>query len=491
MQQHVAVSHRDDSSLGIAELKMDDQQPHVLIWPFPAQGHIKPMVGLTALLCDAGIHVTFLNTDHNHRRLTYLQSLSTHFPTLHLESISDGLPADHPRTLPFLPELTSSIKSVTKPLFRQLLADSIKNSVSPVTCVIADGGMPFAIDVAKELGIRVIAFRTFSACCLWSYFCLPNLIQEGQLPVNDEDMDLMVAGVPGMEGLLRRRDLPGICRRQPDDPSFQLFVVETQAMTRASALILNTYDDLEAPILSHLAPLFSKIYTIGPLNALMRSRIGDAVSRSFSSFSNLWEVDRSCMTWLDSQPLGSVVYVSFGSLAIMTRGFAMELWHGLVNSGKRFLWAVRRDAILPGAEGEQVIPVELQEGTKERGFLVDWAPQEDVLAHPSTGGFLTHSGWNSTLESIVAGVPMVCWPQIADQQINSRWVSEVCRIGLDMKDTCDRSTVETMIKTLMKDGREEIMMSMDRISKLAHDCVSQGGSSYHNLDMLAEDIRKI
>jgi hypothetical protein len=309
----------------------------------------------------------------------------------------------------------------------------------------------------------------------------------------DEDMDLMVAGVPGMEGLLRRRDLPGICRRQPDDPIFQLFFVETQAMTRASALILNTYDDLEAPILSHLAPLLSKIYTIGPLNALMRSRIGDTVSRSFSSFSNLWEVDRSCMTWLDSQPLGSVVYVSFGSLAIMTCGFAMELWHGLVNSGKRFLWAVRRDAILPvpGAEGELVIPVELQDGTKERGLLVDWAPQEDVLAHPSTGGFLTHSGWNSTLESIVAGVPMVCWPQLGDQQINSRWVSEVWRIGLDMKDTCDRSTVETMIKTLMKDGREEIMMSMDRIAKLAHDCVSQGGSSYHNLDMLVEDIRKI
>jgi hypothetical protein len=153
----------------------------------------------------------------------------------------------------------------------------------------------------------------------------------------------------------------------------------------------------------------------------------------------------------------------------------MELWHGLVNSGKRFLWAIRRDTI-SDAKGEQAIPVELQEGTKERGLLVDWAPQEEVLAHPSTGGFLTHSGWNSTLESIVAGVPMICWPQIGDQQINSRWVSEVWRIGLDIKDTCDRSTVETM---------------MDRIAKLARDCVGQGGSSYHNLDMLIEDIGKI
>jgi UDP:flavonoid glycosyltransferase YjiC (YdhE family) len=306
----------------------------------------------------------------------------------------------------------------------------------------------------------------------------------------NDDMDCTVTGIPGMEGLLRRRDLPSICRQELDDPALQLFIKETQAMTQGSPLILNTFDNLEASILSHLAPLFSKIYTIGPLNALMRSRIGDGVPRSLSTFSNLWEADNSCMAWLDSQPLGSVVYVSFGSLAIMTRGFFMELWHGLVNSGKRFLWAIRRDTI-SDAKGEQAIPVELQEGTKERGLLVDWAPQEEVLAHPSTGGFLTHSGWNSTLESIVAGVPMICWPQIGDQQINSRWVSEVWRIGLDIKDTCDRSTVETMIRTLMKDGREEIMMSMDRIAKLARDCVGQGGSSYHNLDMLIEDIGKI
>jgi UDP:flavonoid glycosyltransferase YjiC (YdhE family) len=128
---------------------------------------------------------------------------------------------------------------------------------------------------------------------------------------------------------------------------------------------------------------------------------------------------------------------------------------------------------------------------KKGVFFVEWAPQEDVLAHPSVGAFFTHSGWNSTLESIIAGVPMICWPQFGGHQINSRWVNEVWRIGLDM-DTCDRSTVEMMIKTLMmEDKRAEIMESMDRIAKLAHDCVSQGGSSDHNLDNLIEDIRQV
>jgi hypothetical protein len=87
----------------------------------------------------------------------------------------------------------------------------------------------------------------------------------------------------------------------------------------------------------------------------------------------------------------------------MTSGQLLEFWHGLVNSGKPFLWVVRRDGI-EGAKGEHPIPEELQEGTKERGFLVDWAPQEEVLAHQAVGGFLTHNGWNSTLEGIVAGV---------------------------------------------------------------------------------------
>ena len=165
-----------------------NRQPHILILPFPAQGHIKTLLTLAELLCHAGIHVTFLNTEHNHRHLTHLQELTIdHLPTLHLESISDGLPADHPRSpIHRIPELISSIMSVTKPLFRELLGELSRKSERPVTCVIADGIMSFAIDFAKELGIRTIAFRVFSTACLWSFFCLPKLIEEGYVPVGGE-----------------------------------------------------------------------------------------------------------------------------------------------------------------------------------------------------------------------------------------------------------------------------------------------------------------
>ena len=129
------------------------------------------------------------------------------------------------------------------------------------------------------------------------------------------------------------------------------------------------------------------------------------------------------------------------------------------------------------------------EGTKERGYIVSWTPQEEVLAHQAIGGFLTHSGWNSTLESIVAGVPMICWPYFADQQVNSRFVSEVWKVGLDMKDVCDRVIIEKMVNDLMVERKEEFVRSTDEMVRLAKESVSEGGYSYCNLDRLIEDIR--
>ncbi|XVE96981.1 hypothetical protein REPUB_Repub02eG0271000 [Reevesia pubescens] len=165
----------------------------------------------------------------------------------------------------------------------------------------------------------------------------------------------------------------------------------------------------------------------------------------------------------------------------------LEFWHGLVNSGKPFLWVIRPNSIT-GEDDPGKILMELEERTKGNGLIVSWAPQEEVLAHPAVGGFLTHSGWNSTLESIYAGVPMICWPAVADQQVNSRCVSDVWKIGFDMKDSCEKLIVEKMVRDLMEDKREEIMKSMEEIAKQARESVNEGGSSYSNLGKLIEEI---
>ncbi|XP_059458902.1 7-deoxyloganetic acid glucosyl transferase-like [Corylus avellana] len=471
--------------------------PHVLIFPLPAQGHVNSMLKLAELLSLAGIHVTFLNTDHNHDRLlryTNVLDRFARFPGFQFKTIPDGLPADHPRTGDHFMELFDTLNSVTMPIFRKMLFSGQLNSNSSrlqVSCIIADGIFSFPIDVGDELGIPVIHFRTISACSFWAYFRILDIIGAGELPIRgNEDMDRVISSVPGMETFLRCRDLPSFCRvSNLADPNLQLVMNKTRQSPRASALILNTFEELEGPVLSHIRTHCPQIYTIGPLHALLKLKLGSETTTLHSQSSNsLFDVDRSCMTWLDAQPFKSVIYVSFGSITSMTKDALMEFWHGLVNSKKRFLWAIRPD-LVDGKSGDGQTPAELVEGTKERGYMVGWAPQEEVLAHPAVGGFFTHSGWNSTLESIVAGVPMICWPYFADQQVNSRFVSEVWKLGMDMKDVCDRVIVEKMVTDLMVEKEEEFLKSTVEMSRLARESVSEGGSSYSHLDRLIDDIR--
>ncbi|KAK9282879.1 hypothetical protein L1049_011104 [Liquidambar formosana] len=499
-----AISHRKVALQRVKARGQMDQRglpAHVLIFPFPVQGHVNSMLKLAELLSLSGLHVTFLNSDYNHRRLldyTNIQARFTRYPDFRFETISDGLPADHPRSGGRVMELFDSLEAITKPHFREMLTSGRLSSDTrtPVTCVIADGVLSFAIDIANEIGIMSIVFRTISACCLWTELCFPQLIEAGEVPFKGkEDMDQLVTSVAGMEGFLRRRDLPGFCRVDDvSDQGFDVVMTETQKTSRADALILNTFEELEGPILSHIRSRCPILYTLGPLHAHLKTRLVAETTSSSSpsptqSSSSLWKEDRSCMTWLDARPSKSVIYVSFGSITVFTRDQFMEFWYGLVNSKKSFLWVIRPDSVA-GKDEESDIPAELSKGTKERGYMVDWAPQEEVLVHPAIGGFLTHSGWNSTLESIVAGVPMICWPYFSDQQVNSRFVSEVWKLGLDMKDTCDRGTVEKMVNDLMEVRQDEFNRSADMMAKLARKCVSEGGSSYLNLDRLIDDIRQ-
>ncbi|KAL0003238.1 hypothetical protein SO802_017019 [Lithocarpus litseifolius] len=471
---------------------------HVLIFPFPAQGHVNSMLKLAELLGLAGIHVTFLNTDFIHERLVRYTDIETRFsccPGFQFKTISDGLSADHPRSLIKFIEVYDSLNSKTKLLLREMLASNqlIGSNTRPsLTCIIVDGLIGgFTSDIANEFRIPIIYFRSISASCFWAYFSVPKIIEAGEIPIRgNEDMDRLITTVPSMESFLRYRDLPSFCQvNDLNHCNLHIFVTETQQSPRAHALILNTFEDLEGPVLSHIRTHCSKVYTIGPLHTHLKFRLEAKTSSSQSqSSNNLYEVDKSCMTWLDAQPLKSVIYVSFGSITTITKDEHMEFWFGLVNSKQRFLWVVRSDLVV-GEHNRNEVPEELLKGTKERGYIVSWAPQEEVLAHHAIGGFLTHSGWNSTLESIVAGVPMICWPFIGDQQLNSRFVSEIWKLGLDMKDACDRFIVEKMVNDLMGRRRELFMKSTNEMAWLARKSVSEGGSSYYNLDRLVKDIR--
>lgn len=214
--------------------------------------------------------------------------------------------------------------------------------------------------------------------------------------ISEDDNDRKVKGVAGTENFLRYRDLPSFFGTSDlNERIIQLILQEVKEIPRSEGLILNSSVHIDGPIISQLSTICPNNYPIGPVHALHKSILLSAqkASPQINSSNSLWEDDLSCMTWLDAQPQKSVIYVSIGSLAVMTRDQLMELWHGIVNSGKRFLWSQR-----PGSVGDEydnyTIPAELSDATKERGCIVSWVYQVEVLAHPAIGLFLTHSGWN-------------------------------------------------------------------------------------------------
>ncbi|XP_074321007.1 7-deoxyloganetic acid glucosyltransferase-like isoform X3 [Silene latifolia] len=462
--------------------------PHVVIIPDPVQGHVTPMFHLAELLCLAKLNVTLLSTTYVHKRLNKsIEARFARYPGFRFEVVSDGLPDDHPRT--GSDGCWASIQGfalTAEPFLRGMI--SIGTSV---TCLLVDGWLGFANNLAKEVGIPFIALRCYSAANNWLDIFVLKLIQDERVPFKEEDMDKLVENVPGLDTFLRNRDLPSFCRTKDRATCLglqQAFADEVQRTSEAYGLILNTFEDLEGPLLSLLRSKCPRVYSIGPLHSHLKHRLDEEKTTLPISSSSLWEVDQSCLSWLDKKPAESVIYVGFGSLTILEKEQILEIWEGLVQSNKYFLWVIRPNLVIGGENGTPT-PTALLEGTKERGCIVSWAPQEAVLAHPAVGGFLTHSGWNSTLESITAGVPMLCWPYFADQQVNSRYVGEVWKIGLDMKDKCDRKVVAEMVNDVLDRKKDELKESMARMSEAAKKSVTEGGSSYCNLDRLIQDIK--
>ncbi|CAL5385942.1 unnamed protein product [Camellia sinensis] len=371
---------------------------------YPAQDHINPIVKLSKLLHQRGFHITFVNTEFNHKRLLKsrgpdsLNGLSSFW----FESIPDGLPesdADATQDNPSLCEFTR--KHCLAP-FKDLLSklnDTASSNVPPVTCIVSDGIMSFTVDAAEELGIPEVLLWTASACGFMGYEQYRNLIDKGFIPLKELHNKWVFGYSCRLDTRYERyrlKDLPSFLRTTDLSDFMSDFVFgEIERARKASAIIFNTFENLEHNVLEALSSMFPPTYAIGPLHLLM-NQINDDSLKLIGS--NLWKEEPECLQWLDTKEPNSAVYVNFGSITVMTPKQMAE--PDLVTGDLA------------------VLPSEFMEATKERGLLASWCPQEQVLDHPSIGGFLTHSGWISTLESISSGVPMVCWPFSADQQTN-------------------------------------------------------------------------
>ncbi|XP_031286344.1 UDP-glucose iridoid glucosyltransferase-like [Pistacia vera] len=434
------------------------------------------MLNLGSILHSKGFSITIAHTQFNSPK-------PSDNPDFVFLPISDGLSYSDLSSKGIVDFISCLNINCKEPLLESLtpMIDE-KQQLKELPCIIYDEYMYFAEQVAHLLKLPSVILSTGSAANLLTYYAFPRLQKDGFIPFQD---DMALDMVPELHPFrfkdlpFRFKDLPGASSENLD--ALSKLIASARDTRSSSAMILNSMEFLEQSSLIQLKqqcriPLFS----IGPMHKI-----------ASASSSSLLEEDSSCISWLNKQGHNSVIYVSFGSIASVDAKELTEMAWGIANSKQPFLWVIRPDPD-NGAEPTDWLPDEFKVTLGERGYIVKWAPQQEVLAHTAVGGFWSHCGWNSTIESISEGVPMICRPCFGDQKVNTRYISHVWRNGFELENDLERGKIERAIKRLMveKEG-EEMRQKAVELKEKTEVSIKKGGSSYNSLNELVELITSV
>ncbi|KAK7266559.1 hypothetical protein RIF29_19207 [Crotalaria pallida] len=455
---------------------MSNPIPTVLILPCPATGHVNPMMTIALKLSEHECNIIFVNTDFNHKRVVK-QETNNGLP-IKLVSISDGLGAENDRS--DAGELCESMLNTMPAMLEKLIEDIHLSGDHKITCIVADMAMGWAMEVAHKLRIRGALFWTASAAMFALTSNTPWLIDNGTIdsegrPITTGKFQLLPNTSVVMDSSVIWWSKIGDSMLQKK--VFNYFVQCIKCINLTEWWLCNTTYELELRVLSSLP----KLLPIGPL-----LRSCDNASTSTTSLGQFWDEDHSCMSWLDQQPRHSVLYVAFGSTTLFDQNQFTELALGLELTNQPFLWVVRQDC---NSSNEIAYPSEFQ---GQRGNIVGWAPQEKVLNHPSIACFVSHCGWNSTMEGLSNGVPFLCWPYYTDQFHNKTYICEELKVGLgfdfDEKGLVSRDEIKMKIDLLLRNDNIR-SRSLELKEKLICNIAKRGQSS-ENLRRFVEWLKE-
>lgn len=460
---------------------------HALVLPHPLQGHITPLLQLSHKLASSyGVSITFIVTEHLFQKMSS-GNLQSPLP-VKIVGLPDGLPDNHPRK-PAFQDAYEAVVSM-EPYVDKFLQELAGQNRLP-SFVIADTFIIWSHNLALKYSIPSVAFATTNATAVAVMSSTSKLISLGILPlrtVNGSYPDELITCIPGIPPL-HPSDLP-LSLRSPSITHYrmQFVIAQFEEASKAVAVLVNSVTEIEKSVLEGLE-LKVPTYAIGP--TLILNSKSSALQGMGSSL--LPEQD-DCILWLDKQASGSVLYVSFGSMATFKKSQFAELALGLEASKQPFLWVIR-----PGSfEGSlsDILPDGFSERTENRGIIISWSPQLLVLSHHAIGGFLTHCGWNSILENIcLGGVPMICWPDAAEQAVNARVIIDVWKVGLGVHVEEDGfvklKEVERVVKAVMQDeGAKDLRCKAAEMRNTVKRAVQDGGSSLRNIEKVLEIIKQ-
>lgn len=472
-----------------------------MLYPSPFIGHLISMVELGKLILIhsptiSSITIIIPNSPINNASYysSYVSSISASFPSITF--------IFHP-PVPLLLGDLSSYEDVEHITFETLRSNNtnVLNSLQSlsksctISAFIADLFCYSVVEVSRSL-LNIPTYYFFSSGASVLAFML-------NLPVYDRTFTGSYRNVrvpleiPGLFSLPTSDMIESMLDRRV---SYKEFIKLAETFLKSDGIIVNTFESLEVRAVKGLkqgsclpgTPI-PPVYCIGPL---MANKGGGEDGAEGGGERH------ECLSWLDSQPSRSVVYLCFGSGGVFSKEQTMEIAIGLEKSGVRFLWVVRAPPnkstanamveSLHGPDLDSLLPKGFLDRTKDRGHVVKlWAPQIEVLGHESIGGFVTHCGWNSTLEAVCAGVPMVAWPLYAEQRFNRVLLVEEIGIALPMNESEGRfvrsSEIERRVKQIMSSEEGDVVRKrvLDLKDK-AKVALNGGGSSMIELVMLVE-----
>ncbi|GAB2259787.1 hypothetical protein Droror1_Dr00010642 [Drosera rotundifolia] len=477
-------------------------RPEFIIIPLPGMGHLIPAVELATRLVsrDERVAVSLLIMTSTFDQISsYIQSLHQTFTAtgdrVHVVQLPGPQERPDPASKSFMPDMLQNYK----PIVKKAAEDLAKNV--QLMGLILDPFCSDYISIAHELQIPTYIFFTSGAAFLSLMLHFQSLRDDHKVDLkeltSDPDGDVEI---PGFKNRVPNKVLPPLFQL---DSMADFFLNHSMRFRKTRGIIVNTSEELESYPIQILSndPKIPPIYPAGPIinqNARKGAEAGPDGNNA------------SIMGWLDDQPPGSVVFLCFGSMGSFNEEQVREVAKALEKSGHRFLWALRRppsasERFEPPSEYDDlsdVLPEGFLDRTTSIGKIIGWAPQVQILSHPAVGCFVSHCGWNSTLEGLSLGVPIAAWPMYAEQQANAfELVKEMgMAVEVRMDYTWDHrkkssnfivqsDEIEKAIREIM-DEKSPVRKKVKEIAESNRKATAEGGSTYTALGRFIDDAFK-
>ncbi|GJX62257.1 gallate 1-beta-glucosyltransferase-like protein [Tanacetum coccineum] len=465
---------------------------HVFLVTFPAQGHVNPLLRLGKLLASKGnLLVTFSASKSIGKKMKKAGAEVSGDPTpvgncggmIRFEFFDDGCSEDNDDERndfdAYLPKLEAYGKSALTGIINHHAEKG-----RPVSCLINNPFLPWVVDLAEELNIPCAMLWVQSCACFSSYYHYENSVVP--FPSEEQpDIDIQLPHMP----VLKSDEVPSFLHPSTPYSVFRRAVLgQFKNISKVFCVLMETFQELEGDLINYM----SQICPIRPVGPLFKNPL---LETSSNISGDLIKAD-DCLEWLDSKDPSSVVYISFGSIVSLSQEQVTEMAYGVLNSGVSFLWVMRKGATATGVSG--VLPEGFLEEAGDRGMVVHWSPQAQVLTHPAVSCFLTHCGWNSTLEALSSGVPVVAFPRWGDQVTDAKYLADEWKVGIRMcrGEAENRVTGRDEVEVCLREATSglkarELKKNTLNWKKAAEEAVAEGGSSDRNIQEFVDEVRKI